>query len=437
MKEQCKGFQTAVGRLLPEIYKAKGGKPMEVIVKKSAGLDVHRKSVVGTIILEDDEGNLHVETRDFGTFHKDRVQLATWLKSNGIELVVMESTSVYWKAIYEALERERINVHVVNARHVKQVPGRKTDVQDSQWLATLARHGLLRPSFIPPKDLRELRLLTRRWQKIQGMLAGEKNRLHKVLDDAGIRLGTVVSDINGKSAQAIIDGLIDGKSPLELINYARGRLRDKIQALQESLEGDISDAHLFLLRQIRSHISYLERELSELWEQIKERMIPYKDQWEILQTIPGIDQVSAALLIAEIGVDMKRFGNAHKLASWAGMCPGNNESAGKRKSGRTRKGNRAIRQVLCQISNAACKTKSQFKSKYKALVIRRGHKRTIIAIGHKILRIIYVLLSKKQPYVDPGVDYEEILTKRNAPRWINALIKYGFLSQLTRPKLAA
>ncbi len=416
----------------------KGGKGIvEPIFNRSAGLDVHRKTVVGTILVEREDGSLYEETREFGTFFKNREELSNWLLRHEIELVVMESTSVYWKAIYEALERRGLKAYVVNARHVKQVPGRKTDVQDSQWLATLARYGLLRPSFIPPQGLRELRLLTRRWQKVQGILSGEKNRLHKVLDDAGIRLGVVVSDINGVSAQAIIDGLIRRESPAKLIQYVRGRLKGKIPELLESLEGSLSDSHLFLLGQIRDHIRHLEQELSELWEIIQERMSPYQEQWKILQTIPGIDQVSSAILIAEIGVDMKRFGTMNRLASWAGMCPGNNESAGKRKSGRTRKGNCAVRQVLCEISNAARRTNSQFKGKYKGLVIRRGHKRAIIAIGHKILRIVFTLLKKKEPYRDPTVDYEAIVVQRNAPRWIQALKKFGYWPQDSQKPIAA
>lgn len=403
---------------------------MEPIVKKSAGLDVHRNSVVATILIEQEGGSIYEETREFGTFKKHRKQLCGWLLDHKIELSVMESTSIYWKAIFEALEGAGLNAHVVNARHVKAVPGRKTDVQDSQWLASLARFGLLRPSFIPPEDLRQLRLLTRRRTKIQGMLAGEKNRLHKALDDGGIRLGSVVSDINGVSAQAIIDGLIKGRPPRELMRYVRGSLQGKIPELLDSLDGQLSDRHLFVLRQIQDHIRHLEQQRLELDQYLRAAMSPYKDQWEILQTIPGVDQISAAMLLVEIGVDMKRFGSMERLASWAGMCPGNNESAGKRRSGKTRKGNRTIRQLLCEISNAARRTRSQFKGKYKGLVIRRGHKRAIIALGHKILRVIYTLLKKKMLYRDPSIDYEALAVKRNAPRWIQALKKFGYLQQV-------
>jgi len=384
-------------------------------------------SVVATILIEEEDGSLREETRTFGTFRRDRRDLCRWLKQEKIELVVMESTGIYWKSVYASLERAGLEAYVVNARHVKNVPGRKTDVKDSQWLAALARLGLLKSSFIPPEDLRELRLISRQRMKVQSMLSAEKNRMNKVLDDAGIRLGGVVSDINGVSAQKMIDGLIEGRPVADLVNEARGRLKEKTPELTECLDELLGKRHRFLLRQIRDHIRYLESEIEELDEYLFAAMEPYQRQWNVLQTIPGVDRLSAAMLIIEIGIDMERFGSGGRLASWAGMCPGNNESAGKRKSGRTCKGNQAVRRLLCEIANAARKTKSQFKGKYKSLVIRRGHKRTIIALGHKILRVIFALLKTVSPYHDPEVDYEAIMVERNAPRWIRALEKFGFL----------
>jgi len=395
------------------------------IVKRCAGLDIHKMIVVATVqsTLEDD--SVAEETRSFGTFRKHRRQLCRWLTKHEIELVVMESTGIYWKSIYGSLEDAGLQTFVVNARHVKQVPGRKTDVQDSQWLATLGRYGLLRPSFIPPKDLRELRMLTRQRQKLQSMLSAETNRLHKVLDDSGIRLGGVVSDIKGVSAQDMITGLIEGKPPEELVCFARGRLKSKVTELFDSLDEPLGERHRLLLHTIHHHMGFLAEELRQLDEYIFEAMAPYQQQWEFLQTVPGIDQINAALLLVEIGVDMERFGSKENLSSWAGMCPGNNESAGKRKSGKTRKGNRAIRRILCEAANAASKTNSQFKGKYKGLVIRRGHKRAIIAVGHKILRVVYSLLKNGRAYIDPEIDYESLVVKKNAPRWIQALKKYG------------
>jgi len=399
---------------------------LETMVRCCAGLDVHRRQVVSTVIREGSK-----EAREYSTFHRELQELAHWLQREQVELAVMESTGIYWKAIYAALEDAGIETRVVNARHVKQVPGRKTDVQDSEWLAELARCGLLRSSFIPPRDLRELRLLTRYRRKLTGMLSAEKNRLHKVLDDAGIRLGCVVSDIDGISARAMVEALIRGGStPEQMAEKALGRLQKKREALQLALEGDISDRHRLVLKKILLHVKWLQRQIVTIDGQIVAAMKPYQEEWKLLQTIPGFDILSAAMLLAEIGVDMGRFAGRDRLCSWAGMCPGNQESAGKRKSGRTRKGNAYVRSLLCEAANSAKKTQSQFQGLYKGLVIRRGHKRAIVAVGHKILQVVYVLLSRKEPYRDPEIDYEALVVHRNAPRWLDALHKYGYLESI-------
>lgn len=399
---------------------------LETMVRCCAGLDVHRRQVVSTVIREGSK-----EAREYGTFHRELQELAHWLQREQVELAVMESTGIYWKAIYAALEDAGIETRVVNARHVKQVPGRKTDVQDSEWLAELARCGLLRSSFIPPRDLRELRLLTRYRRKLTGMLAAEKNRLHKVLDDAGIRLGCVVSDIDGISARAMVEALIRGGStPEQMAEKALGRLQKKRDALQLALEGEISDRHRLVLKKILLHVKWLQRQIVTIDGQIVAAMKPYQEEWKLLQTIPGFDILSAAMLLAEIGVDMGRFAGRDRLCSWAGMCPGNQESAGKRNSGRTRKGNAYVRSLLCEAANSARKTQSQFQGLYKGLVIRRGHKRAIVAVGHKILQVVYVLLSRKEPYRDPEIDYEALVVHRNAPRWLDALHKYGYLESI-------
>ena len=304
---------------------------IEPIVKCSAGLDVHREIVVCTVLKELSDGSLSKQTREYSTFRQQLKQLAQWLEDQEVALAVMESTGVYWKAVYEEIEDVGVRVIVVNAQHIKKVPGRKTDVADSEWLAELARCGLLRASFIPPKDLRELRLLTRYRMKIVGYLSSEKNRLHKVLDDSGIRLGSVVSHIDGVSAQRMIDSLIEGKkTPQEIAQLALGQLRSKEKELQLSLDGRLSDRHRDLLRRISKHIKWLNAEIAELDAQVVAAMQPYQQEWQLLQTIPGIDRIGAAILLAEIGTDMSQFGNKEKLSSWAGMSPGNNESAGKK-----------------------------------------------------------------------------------------------------------
>jgi len=399
---------------------------LEAMVESCAGLDVHRRQVVCTIIREGS-----TQTREYPTFHRQLRELAQWLHGERVGLAVMESTGIFWKAVYAALEDAGIEGRVVNARHVKQVPGRKTDVCDSEWLAELGRCGLLRQSFIPPRDLRELRLLTRYRRKLSGMLAGEKNRLHKILDDAGIRLGCVVTDIDGVSARAMVEALIKGgATPEQIAEKALGKLQKKKDALELALEGEISDRHRLVLQKILGHIKWLQRQIAMIDGQIVAAMEPYQEEWKLLQTVPGLDVISAAMLIAEIGVDMSRFGSSDRLCSWAGMCPGNQESAGKRKSGRTRKANSYVRSLLCETANSARKTQSQFQGFYKGLVIRRGHKRAIVAVGHRILKVVYILISRKEPYRDPEIDYEALVVHRNAPRWLTALRKYGYLDDI-------
>lgn len=400
---------------------------IEPLVRCCAGLDVHKAVVVCTVLRENSAGEVGKETREYGTFVDGLTELARWLASQGVELAVMESTGVYWKSLYEALEAQGLRGYVVNARHIKRVPGRKTDVCDSEWLAELGRCGLLRPSCIPPRDLRELRLLTRYRQKVSGMMATEKNRLHKLLDDAGLRLGCVVSDIDGVSARQMIAALTAGKAtPEQLARLARGRLRDKRETLCRALVGNVSDRHRFLLRTLQNHLQWLETEIAEIDAQVVAAMESYQEPWQLLQTLPGLDAIGAAMLIAEIGTEMNPFGSKERLSSWAGLCPGNNESAGKSKSGRACRGNRYVKRLLCEAANSACRTNSQFKGMYQGIVIRRGHQRAIMAIAHKLLEVSYVLLKKRQPSVDPKIDYEALTVGRNAPRWIKALKKFGY-----------
>jgi transposase len=247
------------------------------------------------------------------------------------------------------------------------------------------------------------------------------------LDDAGIRLGGVVTDIDGVSSKGIIDGIINQVPVEELMDCIRGRLKSKTDDLKACLDEELSPRHIFLLKELQEHIQFLKSKIEAFDAYLFAAMSPYQKQWEILQTLPGVDKVAAAILIIELGIEMDKFGSSANLCSWAGMCPGNNESAGKRKSGKTRKGNQAIRSILCEIANAARRTKCQFKGKYESLVIRRGHKRTIIALGHKILRVIFVMLKNIKPYFDPDINYEELMVSRNAPRWLQALKKFGYL----------
>ena len=394
---------------------------LQPLHRRVAGIDVHRMLHVVTVLIEHSDGSMQRQTREFGGFRRDCRALAAWLSELGVELVVMESTGIYWKSVHAHLENAGIPAWVVNAHMIKHVPGRKTDIADSEWLAVLARFGLVRASFIPPKDLRELRLVSRYRRKLSAMCASEVNRLHKILDDGGIKLGGVVSDINGVSARAMVSALIEGKSIEHMLGLARGRLKQRREDLGASLEGDLSARHLFVLEHIHAHIETLQRELAQIDAYLLAAMQPYAWAHQLLQTIPGIDEIAAALILIEIGDDMARFGCAARLACWAALSPGNNESAGKRKSGRTRHGNSIIRFILCECANAARMTRSTLAAKYKSLMVRKSHKKAIVAVAHKMIRLIFVLLTRRQVYLDRGIDYAAISAKKNAPRWIKQL----------------
>lgn len=398
------------------------------IYKRVIGLDVHQAKISACAVAEQADGTVTVQHQEFGGFKRDRRALAQWAKSFGPEVVVMESTGIYWKSPYAALESVGIAAWVVNARHVKTVPGRKTDVADAQWLATLARAGLLRASFIPQADIRHLRLIARQRQKLGGMLASEKNRLHKLLADAGVRLNVLVSDIHGQAGRAMVKALIAGKPINEVLDLAR-RLRASRADLFEALQPEeLSRSHLFVLTEIMAHIEELEKRMVRFELELLQGLSAWQPQLVLLQTIAGIDIMGAAMLLVEISADMHSFGSAERLASWVGICPGNNESAGKRKSGKTRKGNAWVRRLLCEFAQAASHSRCALKDKFAALSIRKGHKKSIVALAHKMLRIIFAMLKTGKPYQDKAVDYEALSVQRNAPRWMKMLLKHGFIA---------
>ena len=401
---------------------------LQSIYKRVIGLDIHQAKITACAIIEDKNGQVTPIRREFGAFKRDRRELAEWCARLRPDEVVMESTGIYWKSPYAALERKGIYAKVVNARHVKQVPGRKTDINDAQWLAMLGRAGLLRGSFVPKKILRELRLVSRQRQNLIGELAANKNRMHKLLNDAGIRLSVVVSDLHGVSARLMIKALIDGKPPEEVLTLATRRLKADRQDILRALEGDLSDTHRHLIQMLMQHIEGLEKRIASLDNYLIEGLKDYRAILELLQTIPGIDLIGSAMLLVEIGDEMQAFGSADRLASWAGVCPGNHESAGKRKTGRTRKGNPYVRRLLCEFAHAASRTHCAFKARFQSLQTRRGRKRAIIAVAHKILRTIFFMIHRGECYRDSAVDYQKLLVKRNAPRWIRMLKQYGFLA---------
>ena len=396
--------------------------------KRVIACDVHQAQVTVCAILEEPEGSVRIEQQRFGAFQRDRRALAEWVGARRPDVVVMESTGIYWKSLYAALEAVGIRAVVVNARHVKNVPGRKTDIGDAQWLATLARAGLLRGSFVPPATLRELRLIARQRQKLMGQLASEKNRLHKVLTDGGVRLGVVVSDLHGQSARAMVKALIRGQAPHEVLRHASRRLKATRAEILDAVQGELTDSHRFVLDELMQHIEGLEARVARFEARLLAGLADQRPVLALLQTLPGVDLIGAALLLVEIGADMDVFASADRLASWVGICPGNNESAGKRKSGRIRKGNPYARRLLCEFAHAASRTPSAFQGKYKTLVVRRGHKRAIVALAHKLLRTIFFMLKRGEPYRDSATDYEALAVQRNAPRWIKALTRFGYIT---------
>jgi transposase len=327
------------------------------------------------------------------------------------------------------LEKAGIQAKVVNAQHVNKVPGRKTDTSDAEWLAMLARAGLRRGSFIPPERRRTRRQVSRHHHNITALRAMEKNRLVTVLSDAGMRLTAVVSDAHGVAASAIIDCLLAGGTPEQALAHA-GRLHAPPEVLLPSLQGELSADHILVAKTIRNPIVYLDAQLADLERYLLDALQPHEAALQLLMTIPGIERLAAAQLVVEIGVDMAAFGTAGRLCKGAGVCPGNDESAGKRRRGDTAPGNRYVRALLCQIAGAAVRTTSQFKGRFQRLVSRRGTKKAIIAIGHKVLKTVFVLLSRQVPYQDSTVDYEALAVKRNAPRWIRQLRKFGYLPKM-------
>lgn len=396
---------------------------IQPIHRCAVGIDVHLHSIVVCIIVGDIGATPEIHQRQFGGFKRDRRAMAEWIASFHPDCVVMESTGIYWKSPYAALEQHGIHACVANAHHVSKVPGRKTDISDAQWLAMLARSGLLNGSFIPPAALRHLRLIARYHARLQSMRAAEKNRSLRVLADGGVRLSVVVSDPHGVAAGNMTQVLLNDGTPEQAVRLA-GRLKAEHDQIIAALDGELTPVHRLVLQKMRDHIAWIEQAQKELETQLLEGLAPYAWALDLLMTIPGIDRLAAAKLVVETGADMAVFMTPSRLASWAGLCPGNNESAGKRKNGKTAKGNPYARAILCQVAHAAVKSPCYFREKFRSLRVRRGHKKAIVAIAHKIIKVAFIMLSRHIPYADKSADFEQLAVKRNAPRWIRQLKKY-------------
>jgi len=379
---------------------------MEVIVERPGALDVHNASVVACVRLPGEQGRREERLAEFATTTRGLLALHDWLLAHGATRVAMEATGVYWKPVWAVLEDD-FECVLVNARHVKQVPGRKTDLKDAQWLCQLLEAGLLRASLVPPKPIRTLRNLTRYRKSQIRDRQREANRLHKVMQETGIKLDCVASDLLGKSGRAMLDALVAGTTdPEVLADLARGQLRKKLPALREALAGRFSAEHSLVVGRILAHIDFLDESIEQLSEAIEEQIAPFVPAVELLCTIPGVGRRAAEVIIAETGGDMSVFPTAKHLTSWAGVCPGNDQSAGRRRSGRTTKGSKWLRGTLIEAAKAAARSKDTYlQAQYARLRVRRGSSRASVAVAHSILTACWHMLQTGELYNDLGGDY--------------------------------
>jgi transposase len=411
---------------------------MQVIHERCAALDVHKKTVVTTIMLTQADGSVQEQTRTFSTMTVDLLALDDWLGSYRVEVIAMESTGVFWRPVFNLLEEGR-QVILVNAQHMKAVPGRKTDVKDSQWLADLLRHGLLKASFIPPRPVRELRDLMRYRKTLVQERADEVNRLQKVLETANIKLASVATDVLGKSGRSMLDALLGGQEDPEILaELARGRLRSKLPDLRKALDGRVRPHHQVLLTHILAHIDFFEESLAQLQTEMEQYLDPFEEAMVLVQSVVGIKETAAASIIAEIGTDMTRFASDKHIASWAGLCPGNKQSGGKRLSGKTTKGNPYLRAIFYEVAWAIAHTKDNYLSAfYHRMARRHGKPKAITALAHKVLVIIYHILRTKKLYTDLGADYFDHQDRERIERHhLRRLQELGYTVTLT-PKEAA
>jgi len=397
---------------------------MEVVNERCCGLDVHKKTVVACMLTSERR-----ETRTYSAMTEGLLKLGDWLVREGVTHVAMESTGVYWQPVYNLLEGLGLELLVVNAQHMKAVPGKKTDVKDAEWIADLLRHGLLRGSYIPPRPQRELRELVRSRTSLVRERSEVVNRIQKALEGANIKLASVASDVVGASGRAMLEAMVDGReAPEELAALARGRLREKRAELEAALQG-LVDHHLrFILGSHLRHVDFLDGEIERMDQEVAERMGPFEEEMERVDAIPGVARRTAQKVLVETGVEMGRFPTDAHLSSWAKLCPGNNESAGKRGSGCTGKGNPWLRSALIEAAWAAARTRGTYLSAlYHRLAARRGAKRAIVAVAHAILVIIYHLLKRKTSYQDLGPNYfDERNRERVKHRAVHRLEALGY-----------
>lgn len=398
---------------------------LHVIHARAAGLDVHKMQITATVRLARAGADAQMRTRTFSALPSGLGELAAWLLKRRVSAAVMEATGIYWEAPYDALERAGIEVLLVHAQHVKQIKGRKTDIADSVWLARICQFGLCGASLVPPARFRALRKVSRLRRQVVRERARMRNRIHKILDAAGVRVGGILSDLFGANGLRILEGLAAGRARAEILEGLSHHVRRHAERLCDALSAELGPDGRFLLHDQLRAFHQVNNRLAEYDRRLGDGLAGYRDRIDLLMTIPGIDRASAAAILVELGPDISAFASARHCAAWAGVCPGNNESAGKRRAARTRRGNIALREVLIECAQAAARTHHcQFRGYHKALTVRRGYKRATVATAHKLLRVIHSVLKNDTPYRDPQTDYEAIMVKRNAPRWVRMLKKY-------------
>jgi transposase len=411
---------------------------MQVLHARCCGLDVHKRTVVACVLLTEPAGSVVKHVRTFSTMTADLLSLSDWLRGLGVTQIAMESTGIYWRPVFNILE-DAHQVMLVNPQHIKRVPGRKTDVKDSEWLADLLRHGLVRPSFIPPKPIRVLRELTRYRATLVQQRTQEINRLHKVLETGNVKLAAVASDVLGVSGRQMLAALIEGETdPTALADLARGALRNKRAALLEALDSRLDSQHRLLLERLLAHIDFLTESVLQLQEEIERCLAPLAEAVALLDTIPGVGRTAAAAMVAEIGVEMGQFPTAKHLASWAGICPGTKQSGEKRGRARVTKGHRWLRAVLGEVAWAISHTKDNYlAARYRRLARRRGKHKAAMAIAHKVLVIAYHVLRDRHPYTDLGADYLDRLDAGRIERYhVARLEQPGYEVTLTPQQVA-
>ena len=403
---------------------------LHIVYPKAAGIDIHKMAITVSTRIVDGAGAPQTETREFSALPSGITEMVAWLQAQHIEAALMEGTGIYWEVPFDALATAGIRPILVHAQQVKQIKGRKTDVADSIWLARLCQFGLAMASFVPDRTFRNLRSLCRARRKEIAEQSRIRTRTQKIIDRTGVRVGGILTDVFGRNGRRILDGLVQGLPAGVILESLSRHVRTKLDRLGDALTLERDDCHRFLLSQLLQRQDEMARHIQNLQDQIVKGLEPWRDQLQILMTIPGMSLTSACDIFVEIGPDLKVFPSPDNLAAWAGLCPGNTESGGKRRSGKTLRGNKHLKTALVECAHGARRTKGcQFEGYHRSLNLRRGYKKATVATAHKLLRVIYSCLKTQTPYQDPHIDYDKLMVERNAPRWLKMLTEFGFIAK--------